>query len=279
MKLPHIVACSLLLTSATQYLALSITKAAAAPRDLKAREQKSSTSGKDSKANAHSSSLLTDFDEARDHDDKDRDLCDRARYGKNVDRWYKAVERGDHKEAKAAWRVVLNELKQCNRIWFLLLDLRLRWCLGEDDEGANIDRHDYAFHKDLIADTEEAVGRDHRFVADVLTFCGNYFETCGKADEALKAYLRTLEIRTKTSGNNSAETISIKYVLAEHLYKLGKFAESQRFFKDFATSCQRVKEREALMDGVRRYAAMMRRAGKVKEAYTLEAKYGMMIKP
>lgn len=222
-------------------------------------------------------SMLTDFGDLRDQNDKDRQLCDRARYGTNVDHWYKAVEKGDRKSAKTYWRAVLNELKGCRRIWFLLLDLRLRWCLSDED--VKIDHHDYAFHKNLIADTEEAVGKEHRFVADVLTFCGTYFETSGKSEDALKAYSRTLEIRTKSLGNDATETVSIKFVLAEYLYKLKRYAESEHFFKEFAASCQKLKEREALLDGVRRYAATMRRVGRVKDAYAVEAKYGLMMSP
>lgn len=170
----------------------------------------------------------------------------------------------------------MEELKTCRRIWFLLLDLRLRWCLADED--SKIDRHDMAFHKNLISDTEEAVGRDHRFVADVLVFCANYFENCGNAEEAISTCRRALEIRSKTFGKDAAETIGIKYVLAEYLYKLKRYPEAERFFNDFATSCQKRKEGDALMDGIRRYAATMRRCGRVKDAYTLEAKYGIMMK-
>ncbi len=225
----------------------------------------------------HTGSLITDYDNFLDKTGgKDQELCNRARYGVNVDRWYKAVDAGDKKKAKEYWRAVLTELKSCRRIWILLLDLRMRWCLGESD--AKVDRHGDEFHRNLIADTEAAVGRDHRFSADVLSFCANYFETCGNEAEATACYRRALEIRLKTFEKDDPATLNAYLLLAENLYKMKRFAESEQFFKEYIAGCRHNKDSDGVADGVRRYADLMRKSGKIKEAYVFEAKYGTRLK-
>lgn len=129
-----------------------------------------------------------------------------------------------------------------------------------------------------IADTEAAVGRDHRFVADVLTFCANYFETCGKEPEATACYRRALAIRQKCFEKRDPDTLNAYLLLAENLFKMKRYAESELLFKEYIAGCRHNKDNDGITDGVHRYADLMRKSGKVKDAYIFEAKYGVRLK-
>lgn len=205
---------------------------------------------------------------------KDATACERVLYSKLSDQWLDAYRTGRSSDAEKVWGQILSELKACRSISILIEKLYYRIRFQAEGNEGNESRFGFAtYYKSLIAATEKSVGKDHRFVADILGYLGNHYDNTKDFQAALTCRQRRLDILEKLPNLQDPTLASALLETAFDLCKLHNYIKAEVYLKRALLVAEKLPEHTPLRRTVALYGKLLANTGRGTQKQQLISKY------
>ena len=159
---------------------------------------------------------------------KDTAMCETVFYSGLCDQWVKAYIGGKSGEAERIWSNILTKIKDSPSCYILVKKLFQRLESDAPESVSNSSKYGILpYSHFLLAATEKALGRQHRFVADILAFMSTHYDSIKDFKTALILRRREMEIEEKC-GPESEMTGFAMLDVAFDLGQLGRYDEARK---------------------------------------------------
>jgi len=195
------------------------------------------------------------------------------------EKFLKAYLAGKDAEANRLWALMLQHLSKAKSIEELGPSLYNRYSL-EIPDGTPLNSpyardHLYNF---MLASTEKAVGKNHRFYMDCLGAVAHIAEGAQKWQDAENLRLRQYKLALKLLGKDSERTLTISNNYIWDKIELKKNAEAEPLLKSNIETAQRLGYKKQLAWAVNTYAKMLVATNRTAEAKKLMAQYRLQLR-
>lgn len=181
-------------------------------------------------AEKDSSNVFDLLDQAAQGDNsKDMLMCEKVFYSGLCDQWLKAYVAGKTAEADKTWSQIMSQLKDSPSCYILVTKLFHRLETEAPDNASNDSKWGIlAYTNQVLAATEKALGRNHRFVSDILAFKATHYDSIKDYKAALPVRQRELDIGIKSMGPEAEMTGFCMVDMAFELAELGRYEEARQ---------------------------------------------------
>jgi hypothetical protein len=160
---------------------------------------------------------------------KDAVMCEKAFYSGLCDQWLKEYVAGKTAEADKTWAKILFKMNDSPSCYILVRKLFQRLESGAPDNATNDSKYGIlTYSNQVLAATEKTLGRNHRFVCDILAFKATHYDSIKDFKAALPLRQRELDVGIKSMGPESEMTGFCMVDMAFELAKLRRYDEGHR---------------------------------------------------
>lgn len=205
----------------------------------------------------------------------DQELCEKVVYSSLYDKWLQSYLRGDTKTSSALWAQIVHGLNSCNSIGFLIYRAAYQVRFHAPDNATDKSRFGLIpFYRNLLQFTETAVGRDHRFLPEILAILAHHYETHGNYASALECHHRAQMILRATRGTEHKGIALQMFGEAYDDYILRDYNKAEALVQQVIDRADRIHSPELLKASVRLYIKVLMVTDRKQECQALLRKYG-----
>jgi hypothetical protein len=181
-------------------------------------------------AEKDSSNVFDLLDQAAQGDNsKDMLMCEKVFYSGLCDQWLKAYVAGKTAEADKTWSQIMSQLKDSPSCYILVTKLFHRLETEAPDNASNDSKWGtLSYTNQVLAATEKSLGRNHRFVSDILAFKATHYDSIKDYKAALPVRQRELDVGIKSMGPEAEMTGFCMVDMAFELAELGRYEEARQ---------------------------------------------------
>ena len=223
---------------------------------------------------AKGENMLDIYSQVLDNESQESRECQDEVHSKTGTDFLKAYLGGNTAEANRLWALMLKHLSKSKSIEGLGPALYNRYSL-EVPDGTPLNSP-YArdhLYKFMLASTEKAVGKDHRFYMDCLGQVAHVTEGAEKWQEAENLRLKQYRMAQKLLGKESAKTLTICNNYTWDKIEQKKNAEAEVLLKSTIETAQRLGYKKTLAWAVNTYAKLLVATNRIPEAKKLMSEY------
>jgi len=225
-------------------------------------------------AQSHDTNMLDIYSKVLDSESSEARECKDEVVSPTGEKFLKAYLAGKDAEANRLWALMLQHLSKAKSIAEIGPSLYNRYSL-EVPDGTPLDSryardHLYDF---MLASTEKAVGKDHRFYMDCLGQVAHITEGKEKWQDAETLRLKQYKMALKFLGKDSERTLTITNNYIWDKIELKKNAEAEQLLKSNIATAERLGYKRPLAWSVNTYAKLLVANHRTEEAKKLISKY------
>jgi tetratricopeptide (TPR) repeat protein len=166
---------------------------------------------------------------AQGDNSKDMLMCEKVFYSGLCDQWLKGYVAGKTAEADQTWSKIMSQLKESPSCYILVRKLYHRLDTEAPDNATNDSKWGIlAYTNQVLGATEKALGRNHRFVSDILAFKATHYDSIKDYKTALPLRQRELDVGIKSMGPEAEMTGFCMVDMSFELAELGRYEEARQ---------------------------------------------------
>lgn len=201
-------------------------------------------------------------------------ICEKAFFSKLGDLWINAYIQGRTSEADQLWHKLLVQVKDCESIGVLIDKLYYRLRFLPDEKTDDSEKMAMVpFYLNLLKSTEKAVGKEHRFCAELCGYLSSHGETTKDFKLAIKWRQKQLDVLKKVSRSSSWNVANTLFHLGYDYYMQHDYRSSEPLLLKSINIADKNRYQVILKQSVTQYCKLLRSTDRKSQALVLQAKY------